>query len=344
MTSLVIQTAFLGDVVLTTPLLEELAARQGPVDVVTTPAAAPLLETHPAVRHVILYDKKGRDRGPAGLVRLARRLRAEGYAVAYLPHRSLRSALAAWLARIPRRVGFADGWRSLYTDVRQRPRGSHEVDRLLALVGSGLTGRSGATAQAVPTLALTVADRTAVEELLREHGTAEPFVALAPGSIWGTKRWPYYEELAQRLADRANVVTVGGTEDAGLGEAIVRAVEGSGGRRTAVNACARLTLRQSAEVIRRAALLVTNDSAPLHLAQAVGTPTVAIFGPTVPAFGFGPRGPRDRIVELNGLMCRPCSAHGPQSCPLGHHRCMQALSVADVLQAIEETGALRRRD
>ncbi|MGH7537990.1 MAG: glycosyltransferase family 9 protein, partial [Gemmatimonadales bacterium] len=111
MTSLVVQTAFLGDVVLTTPLLAALAQRHGPLDVVTTPAAAPLLETHPAVRRVIPYDKRGADRGWDGLRRLARSLRAEGYAVAYLPHRSLRSAALAWLARIPRRVGYRDGWR-----------------------------------------------------------------------------------------------------------------------------------------------------------------------------------------------------------------------------------------
>ena len=342
MTSLVIQTAFLGDVVLTTPLLEALAARHGPVDVVTTPAAAALLETHPAVRRVIPYDKKGRDAGPGGLVRLARRLRAERYAVAYLPHRSLRTALAAWLAGIPQRVGFADGWRLLYTEVRWRPRDSHEVDRVLALADFAPT--NGAVTLRAPTLAMTAADRRAVDAFLQSSGITGPFVALAPGSIWGTKRWPYYEKLVGRLVDRVSVALVGGPEDADLAEKIVRAVEGDGGRRRAVNACGRLTLRQSAEAIRRAALLVTNDSAPLHLAQAVGTPTVAIFGPTVPAFGFGPRGPRDRVVELNGLMCRPCSAHGPQVCPLGHHRCMQSLGVDDVLQAIEETGALRRRD
>src|SRR5207302_8896097 len=90
LTSLVIQTAFLGDVVLTTPLLEALARRHGPVDVVTTPAAAPLVETHPAVRRVIPYDKRGKDRGPGGLVRFARTLPAERYAWAYLPHRSTR--------------------------------------------------------------------------------------------------------------------------------------------------------------------------------------------------------------------------------------------------------------
>jgi heptosyltransferase-2 len=334
LTSLVVQTAFLGDVVLTTPLLEALAARHGPVDVVTTPAGTPLVETHPAVRRVIAYDKRGKDRGLAGLVRLARALRAERYEAAYLPHRSLRSAALAWLARIPRRVGFRDGWPLLYTESHRRPRTGHEVDRLLILAGA-------ANAPAKPTLVTSAADRATTDALLREHRIeGAPFVALAPGSIWGTKVWPYYEELAQRLAGRAAIVTVGGPEDAPLGEAITAAVGRSGGR--AVSGCGRLTVRQSAEVIRRAALLVTNDSAPLHFAQAVGTPTVAIFGPTVPAFGFGPRGPRDRVVELAGLMCRPCSAHGPRSCPLVHHRCMRALTVDAVLQAIEETGAVPR--
>src|SRR5207244_1510814 len=213
-------------------------ARHGPVDVVTTPAAAPLIETHPAVRRVIPYDKKGRDRGLGGLLRLATALRAEQYECAYLPHRSLRTALAAWLARIPQRVGFDDGWRSLYTDVRQRPQRSHEIDRVLALGGV-------AVPHARPALHVTLADRAA------------------------------------------------------------------------------------REAIRRAVVLVTTDSAPLHFAQAVDTPTVAIFGSTVPSFGFGPRGPRDRVVQVGGLACRPCSAHGPPSCPLGHHLCMKSLSVQD---------------
>jgi len=335
LTSLVIQTAFLGDVVLTTPLLEVLAARHGPVDVVTTPAAAALIETHPAVRRVIPYDKKGRDRGLGGLFRLARALRTEQYECAYLPHRSLRTALAAWLARIPQRVGFEDGWQSLYTDVRRRATQGHEIDRVLALADV-------AVHHARPALHVTLADRAATEGFLREHGIRERFVALAPGSIWGSKRWPYYRELAERLAAQAGIVIVGGLDDAGLAAEITAAVARSGGR--AASGCGRLTVRQSVEAIRRAAVLVTNDSAPLHFAQAVDTPTVAIFGSTAPTFGFGPRGPRDRVVQLDGLPCRPCSAHGPPSCPLEHHLCMKSLSVQDVLKAIEETGALRRRD
>jgi len=335
LSSLVIQTAFLGDVVLTTPLLAALAKRHGPVDVVTTPGGAPLLETHPAVRRVLPYDKRGRDRGWGGLRTLAARLRTEGYERAYLPHRSLRTAALALLARVPARIGFHDGWPFFYTEVRRRPAAGHEADRLLALA------EEPAAAYA-PELRPTPDDERAAAAALSGAGIAGPFVAVAPGSIWGSKRWPHYAELARRLSARTPVVVVGGPEDAGLGEDIVRAVGRSGGR--ALNACGKLGLRESAALIARAAVLVTNDSAPLHLATAMQTPIVAIFGPTIPEFGFGPIGPRDVTMGLDGLMCRPCSRHGPPRCPLGHHRCMRDLGPDLVADAIEEAGALHRRN
>jgi len=334
--TLVIQTAFLGDVVLTTPLLTALAVRHGPVDIVTTPTAALLIETHPAVRQTISYDKRGADRGWDGLRRLARGLRQERYRRAYIPHRSLRSAALALLARIPCRIGFAGIWSFLYTESRRKPADGHESDRLLALA-------DGAPAAYPPQLRPTPIDVQAAADLLEGAGIgyAAPLIAIAPGSIWGSKRWPYYAELAAELATTCAVVAVGGPEDVSLGDQIVRAVESSGGQ--AVNACGKLTLRQSAALIGRAALVVTNDSAPLHLATAMGTPVVAVFGPTVPEFGFGPLRAGDVSLGIDGLQCRPCSAHGPPACPLGHHRCMRELTVEAVLAAIEETGALRRR-
>jgi lipopolysaccharide heptosyltransferase II len=124
----------------------------------------------------------------------------------------------------------------------------------------------------------------------------------------------------------------------------VRAVGRTGGR--AVNACGRLTLRQSAALIGLATLLVTNDSAPLHLASAMGTRVVAIFGPTIAEFGFGPVGPEDIVMGVSQLWCRPCHRHGPPACPLPHvmdHRCMKGLGSDYVEAAIEEAGALHRR-
>jgi heptosyltransferase II len=320
--TLVVQTAFLGDVILTTPLLSVLADRYGPVDVVTTPAAASLLENHPAVRSVVRYDKHGADRGWRGIRRVGGVLRRQRYRRVYLPHRSVRSALLALWSGAVDRIGFADTPAAMtYTNrVRRSPTG-HEVERLLALAGE-ITGSTPRVS-----LELSAEDYAAADDWLRLHGVAAPFAALAPGSVWGTKRWPYYAELASVL-DRPTVI-VGGQEDVPLASAVVAAAAGR-----AVTAAGALSLRGSAALLQRASVLVTNDSAPLHLATAVGTPVVALFGPTVPEFGFGPRGADDVALGREGLACRPCSRHGPQTCPLGHHRCMRELSVDMVAKTV----------
>ncbi|MBA3258839.1 MAG: glycosyltransferase family 9 protein [Gemmatimonadales bacterium] len=312
---------------LTTPLLSALAERFGPVDVVTTPAAAGLLETHPAVREVIRYDKRGRDAGLAGLWRVAAALRARHYDRAFLPHRSWRSAGLALLGNVPERTGFADAAAAItYTTRIGRPGRGHEVERLLALTGP----RPGETPPVW--LALGEEDFAAADEWLARRDVAPGFIAIAPGSIWGTKRWPYYPELAAALGEP--IVLVGGAEDVPLAKAIAARAPG-----LVHSAAGAVSLRISAALIARARVLVTNDSAPLHLGTAVGTPVVAIFGPTVPEQGFGPRGTADVALGHGGLPCRPCSAHGPQVCPLLHHRCMRELAVETVIEAVAGTKA-----
>ena len=320
--TLVIQTAFLGDVVLTLPLLHRLAEAHGPVDILTTPAARPLVAGHPAVGEAIAYDKRGGDRGPGGLLRMGRVLRARHYARVYLPHRSWRSAILALLAGAPERIGFRES-PAAWSYTRRIPRGTgHETARLLRLAGGD------PVVPPVPWLAISPADAARAAAWLSERGISGPFLALAPGSAWGSKRWGGFAALAERTPEP--MVVIGGPEDVPLGEAIVAAAPGR-----AHNAAGALSLGESAAVIGRARALVTNDSAPLHLATAVGTPVVAVFGPTVPEFGFGPLGARDRVVQHGGLDCRPCSSHGPPVCPLEHHRCMRDIPVAAVQEAVE---------
>lgn len=332
--ALVIQTAFLGDVVLTTPLIRHLAAR-GPVDVVTTPAGATLLARNPDVRETIVFDKRGAARGVRGLVRLARALRTRRYATAYLAQASMRSGALALLARVPERVGFATAsGRRLYTRTVPFRDDLHHAERLLRLA-------LDADAETAPRAALRPAlypdadDARAAEALLADAGLgARPIVALAPGSVWATKRWPSYAELAAGLAPRADVVVVGAAADGALAMEIVTRVRAAGG--AAADATGRLSLLGSAALIARACALVTNDSAPLHLASATGTPTLAIFGPTVPEFGFGPLAPVAAVVGHDALPCRPCDRHGPQRCPLGHWRCMRDVTPAEVLARLED--------
>jgi heptosyltransferase-2 len=185
-------------------------------------------------------------------------------------------------------------------------------------------------------------ERSAVDELLGPPSdAARPLVALAPGSVWGTKRWPYYPELAARIAPRCRLAIVGSADDSGAARRIAHAVGAQG----VVDATGKLSLLASAELIGRADLLVTNDSSPQHLASAMATPTITIFGPTVPAFGFGPLAPHSTTLGHPSLPCRPCHHHGPPTCPLGHWKCMRELGVEVVEGAVGSIleGALKRK-
>jgi heptosyltransferase-2 len=328
--SLVIQTSFLGDMVLTTPLIAYLADH-GPVDVVSTPAASALLANHPMVRQRIVYDKRGADRGVGGFLRMAARLRQTRYDAAYLAQGSVRSGSLAVAAGIGDRVGFSTSAGSLFYTTRVAPiDNTHHAARLLAL-GTRDAASEVNPEQIRPRLYPGAAERAAVDALLTEFGAdSDELYALAPGSVWATKRWPHFAELSLALARRGRVVVIGGDADRALAEEIHAATAGQ-----AIDATGRLSLLASAELIRRSAVLVTNDSAPLHLASAMNTPTVAVFGPTVPEFGFGPLAERAGVAGLT-LPCRPCDRHGPQRCPLGHWRCMREISSDAVLAIVRD--------
>lgn len=332
MPSLVVQTSFLGDVVLTTPLIAELAKR-GDVDVLATQPGAEILSNNPAIRNRIVYEKRGSDSGISGLMRAVGKVRRNSYDVAYLAQGSVRSASLTLLAGIRHRVGFDTSAGSLlYTERVEYQPDKHHTERLLSLAFSDCADPF-TREQLRPRLYPGDDERRAVDKLLADAGITESFIALAPGSAWGTKRWPFYPELALLLADRFPIVVIGGNGDVESGDVIVGDL--AAGR--AVNSAGRLSLLASAEIIARAKALVGNDSAPQHLASAMGTPTVTIFGPTVAAFGFGPLAPRSTSAGVVGLDCRPCDRHGPMRCPLGHWRCMRELSSREVYEILMRT-------
>jgi heptosyltransferase-2 len=321
--SLVIQTSFLGDVILTTPLIRELAKR-GPVDVLVTPQGAAVLANNPDIRTVIPYDKRGTYGSALNLWQTVRELRTRRpYEAAYLAQGSFRSGLLAVMTGAKRRIGFASSTgRALYTHQLPYRPDRHHAERLWSLAMSECADPPTPD-QVRPRLYPSDEDRLIVDRMLRRNGSLdEPFVALAPGSAWGTKRWPYYVELARRTSEHARIAIIGAKSDAPIADEISGAVPAG----SVINAVGELSLLASAELIGRAQAIVTNDSAPQHLASAMGTPTLTIFGPTVPEFGFGPLAERRAVAGLDGLSCRPCDRHGPQRCPLGHWRCMRELS------------------
>lgn len=325
--SLVIQTSFLGDVVLTTPLIGELAKR-GAVDVLATPEGAIVLANNPSIRRVIQYDKRDTYGAALQTWRTIREIRHNPpYEAVYMAQGSFRSALLALLTGSTERIGFfTSHGKALYTRrVEYRP-DRHHAERLWWLSMSDCADPP-LPEQLRPRLYPSDADRAKVDAILRKEDLADgKFIALAPGSAWGTKRWPYFAELAVRLGARTRLVVVGGQADRDAAMEIAKSVSAA----PVVDACGKLSILASAELIGRAKAIVTNDSAPQHLASAMLTPTLTIYGPTVPDFGFGPLAPSRATAGVAGLACRPCHRHGPRRCPLGHWRCMRDLSVDQV--------------
>lgn len=332
---LVVQTAFIGDVILTLPMVQILQRelKGALVDCLVIPVAAPVLENHPSIHRVVVYDKRGIDSGFGGFIRTVRLLRKERYDVAIVPHRSIRSALLVALAGIRRRIGFTrSAGRFLFTDTVRYDEASHETDRNIALARAILGSTTGAE---LPSVYPSSRDESVVNDLLRENNVprGQPLVAVAPGSVWFTKRWPakYFQELTHKIVQAGmGVVYIGGKEDAALCKELA-----ASGETGAYSAAGRLTLLQSAAMLKRCCVLVSNDSAPMHLAVAVRTPVIAIFGATIPGFGFAPRGKQDLVIETDGLRCRPCSIHGGTSCPIGSFDCMKNITPDRVWQALQ---------
>jgi len=334
---LVIQTAFIGDAVLTLPLVQVLKKVdvEAAIDILVIPRTSELFSSHPAVRQVLCFDKRGKDNGLSGLRRFARLMAERKYDVALVPHRSLRSALLARLARIPSRIGFdkSAGWFLMTQRVQYEP-SLHEVERNLSLLRP--LGIQVAEKE-LPSLFPTPADVQKVDEFLDSSGLtkASALIGIAPGSVWQTKRWlkERYAEVTRNLIDdEFSAVLVGGIEDVQLCQEIKAWIPSD---RVAISA-GRLSVLQSAELIRRCKALVSNDSAPLHLAVAMRTPVLAIFGSTVPEFGFAPYGDHSVTLGTNGLSCRPCSVHGSQRCPIKTFDCMVNISTEAVFNKVRE--------
>jgi heptosyltransferase II len=325
---LVIQTAFLGDVILSTPFFRALtqAFPGAQVDALTVPQTKIVFRDSPAVRRVWTLDKSSLFRKTAGLFRLVRALRAERYDAAFSLQLHATSSFLMAAAGIRTRVGFRR--QKGLTHPIAPPRGLHMRLRYLTL----LTPWTDRIFDDRTELRWSAAEDAAADAVVSPLRAASgPLVGLAPGSVWPTKRWPetYYAALARILsAWGMNLVTVGGPGDRGLCASVL---EGTGSRSR--NCAGELSVLESAAVLSRLDALVTNDSAPLHMADAAGTDVIAIFGPTVRRFGCAPWRPGDEVLERD-LPCRPCSRHGGRRCPERHFRCMLDTTPETVAQRV----------
>ena len=316
----IIQSGFLGDAVLASGMLRMVAMAHPSWEIgfLVRKEYAPLFEGHPAIFQLHGFEKKRKD----GMELMTAELRDAGYNAALLPHRSARSAMLARRAGIPKRVGFRQSdapW--LLTDRVEYRIGLHETER-----NARLLARIGVEAPGGDRLPWLVPSADALAAMHARFNDGRPIVLIAPGSVWATKRWREdgYAGVAESLRrEGKRVILIGSGGERELCERIA----GKAGMGEEDIACGILSLPEVLALISMARRVVTNDSAPLHLAESVATPVTAIFGPTVPEFGFGPLRPHSSVVERRDLSCRPCGIHGGDRCPIGTHECMRDLNV-----------------
>jgi len=332
---LVIQTAFIGDVILMLPLVKVLKENYQycKIDFLCIPQTSNLLENNPNINDVIVYDKNGTDKGTKNLFKIIKTVRKGNYDIILTPHRSFRSAIISFFSNCKTTISFDKSSMSfLYTNRVEYEERSHEIIRNLKLLKPlGINE----TEIIKPDLYPGEKDKYVVDDFTKKYGISEEekFISIAPGSVWNTKRFP--EEKFVKLldcftGDKIKIILIGSESDHKLCESILS----SSDNKNICNLAGELSLLQSAELIKRVKLLITNDSAPLHIANSVGTNVIAIFGATTPAFGFYPYGKSDVVYEINGLDCRPCAIHGGNKCPVKSFDCMIRIDEEEIYRTV----------
>jgi lipopolysaccharide heptosyltransferase II len=328
---LLVRFSSIGDILLTTPLVRALARRhpEAKLVYVTKRAMAPLVADNPHLTEVVTLE-------PGEPIRhLARRLRQLAPTHGLDLHGSIRSAALRLLVRcrwagyrkrkLPRALLIASK-----LDVYRRP--APVPERYFDAARRLDTRPDGGP----PEFCLSQGARERAAQWLGERGlSGARIAALAPGAAHATKRWPiaHWSALASRLrAAGYRPLVVGGPDDRGLAQQLVA---GGGEESAAVSAAGECSLQETGALLEQARVVISGDTGVMHMATGVGTPVVALFGPTVSQFGFFPYSPRALVLE-RALECRPCSATGTAVCPLGHHRCLADISPVEVAAAVQQ--------
>lgn len=314
---LLIQTAFIGDVILSTPLIENMRLEFPfiQVDYLVKKDNELLLSGNPNINQVFIFDKANKWKSIRENIRL---IRKENYDLVLNLHRFASSGLITILSGAKQKIGFKKNpFSFLYSSSHKHEIGNglHEVDRNLSLL-SGICS----TPIRKPHLYPSSSDYASIAEL--QHTT---YYCLAPASIWFTKQAPIsvWLKLIEKLSDADHAIfLMGGPNDKALCEQIssestkeVRSLAGA------------LSIMQSVALMKNAKRNFVNDSGPLHFASAMNAPVTAFFCSTVPAFGFGPLSDDAKIIEVANLPCRPCGLHGHKTCPEGHFKCGIGLEI-----------------
>ncbi|MEQ8908812.1 MAG: glycosyltransferase family 9 protein [Vicingaceae bacterium] len=309
---LIIQTAFIGDVILATPIIEKLKIHypEAEIDFLVRRGNGALLKGHPHLHKVFIWKKK--QNKYTNLFRVLLLIRRRKYDAVINVQRFFASGLLTALSGAKHKVGFRKNPFSIFFDekVGHRLKGQHETSRNLSLIRH-LTDEKWVRPKLYPRKR-DYASVSKYQEL--------PYLCMAPTSVWQTKELPAVKwvELVLSQNDDWVIYLLGGPDDR---EACQEIIDMSG-RKKIVNLAGRLNFLESAALMEKAVMNYTNDSAPMHMASSMDAPTNAVFCSTIPSFGFGPLGKDSKIIESKEkLSCRPCGIHGKKKCPLDHFNC-----------------------
>jgi heptosyltransferase-2 len=325
---LIVQTAFIGDVILATGLIEKLHQfyPEAAIDFALRKGNESLLKNHPALREVHIWDKKGGKY--KNLFRLIGKVRRRQYDLVVNVQRFANSGMLTALSGAREKVGFDKNpfsW-AFTTKIPHRiEEGVHETERNNDLIRE-LTDEQVKR----PALYPSEEDFAKVTPY-----TDLPYVCMAPASVWFTKQYPKEKwiELIKALPFDGNIFLLGAPGDLDLCNEIIKA----SGKSAVHNLCGKISLLQSAALMKSAIINYVNDSAPMHLASSVNANTCAIYCSTVPQFGFGPLSDFAAIVEVKEkLDCRPCGLHGYKACPKGHFKCGLDIDTVQLIRVFEQ--------
>ena len=332
---LVVNVNWVGDVLFSTPFLHALRKNfpDSFIASLVVPRCAEVLKDNPDLNEVLIYDEKGAHFFPWGKIRLVRMLRQKKFDAVYLLHRSFTRRLLAVLAGIPKRIGYAVKWKGfLLTEKIPLPASPlHKVDFFLGLLPPERRGDSRDYV-----LPVGKEEESRVRNLLEAKGIApsESFFVLSPAGNWNQKRWPpeRFASLADALVQRHHkkIVITGEKRDLPLVNQIVSMM-----KEKAVLLCGETTLNELAALLKRAFLVISNDTGAMHVAHSQGTKVIALFGPTDPHL-TGPSGTHPKIILRKEVGCNDDPPCYYVNCP--DTICMKAIQVEDVLDAVGKIG------
>ena len=331
---LVIQTAFLGDAILTLPMIQELKKENSEIklDVLAIPSTEKIFSSSPFVDDVIVIDKKGKHKSIKGLNNFIKELREKSYSKIYSPHRSFRSTYITFRLGVRETYGFDNSsLKYAYKNIVKYKQTDHEVQRNLELIGENTEDKSWKIS---PEIIIDETEKEIVSALLSSNKIDAKFIAVAPGSVWETKRYPkeYFGEVIKSLiAKNEKVVLIGGVNDKLICDEIAYNFNDR-----VKNFSGEFSITETIHLLRSAKLLITNDSAPTHMGMCADIPVLTIYCSTVPGFGFYPYNKKSKYLSYDKLVCKPCGIHGYRECPIQSFDCGYKLLPEDIHKEVEK--------